>query len=50
MWLAATYRDEYRRVDGTWLIHRTHIDVAFFTPFTKGWAAEQFLPGRAPNP
>ena len=49
VWLAATYRDQYRRVDGTWLISHTGIDVAFFTPFEKGWAVEQFLPGREPR-
>ncbi len=50
VWLAATYRDEYRRVDGRWLISHTGIDVAFFTPFEKGWAVERFLPGREPDP
>ena len=48
VWLAATYYDQYRRVDGRWLIHHTKIDVAFFTPFDKGWTVERFLPGRAP--
>lgn len=49
MWLAATYADTYRRVDGVWLISGMTIDVAFFTPFDKGWVAERFLPGRAPQ-
>lgn len=49
VWLAATYYDQYRRVDGRWLIHHTKIDVAFFTPFDKGWTVERFLPGRAPT-
>ncbi len=49
VWLAATYRDRYRRVDGRWLIEHTGIDVAFFTEFDKGWAAQRFLPGREPS-
>ena len=49
VWLAATYYDEYRRVGGTWLIHRTKIDIAFFSRFEKGWAEERFLPGREPQ-
>ena len=48
MWLAATYADGYRRVDGEWLISATTIDVAFFTPFDQGWVDQRFLPGRAP--
>ncbi|MGH1488448.1 MAG: nuclear transport factor 2 family protein [Acidimicrobiales bacterium] len=48
VWLAATYADEYRRVDGQWLISATMIDVAFFTPFDAGWLDQRFLPGREP--
>ncbi len=49
VWLAATYRDEYRRVDGRWLISHTGIDIAFFSQFEKGWAEQRFLPGREPE-
>ncbi len=49
VWLAATYRDRYRRVDGRWLISATVIDVAFFTPYDRGWVEEPFLPGREPR-
>ncbi|MCP5024809.1 MAG: nuclear transport factor 2 family protein [Actinomycetia bacterium] len=48
VWLAATYHDKYRRVDGRWLFAETVIDVAFFSAFEKGWAVERYLPGRAP--
>lgn len=48
VWLAATYSDEYARDGDGWLIARTGIDVAFFTPFDEGWAEQRFLPGRAP--
>lgn len=50
VWLAATYHDRYRRVDGAWLFAETVIDVAFFTPYDEGWARQQFLPGREPRP
>ncbi len=50
VWLAATYRDRYRKIDEMWLFAESVIDVAFFTPFEKGWAQEQFLPGRGPRP
>ena len=49
-WLAATYADTYRRVGDTWLVAETHIDIAFFTPYDKGWAEQRFLPGREPRP
>jgi len=52
MWLAATYADTYRRDDTAgadgWLISATMIDIAFFTPFDKGWLDQRFLPGREP--
>lgn len=47
-WLAATYRDRYRREGGVWLFAETTIDVAFFTPYDEGWAKQRFLPGREP--
>lgn len=48
MWLAATYADTYARVDDTWLISGTKIDVAFFTAYDQGWVDQRFLPGREP--
>ncbi|MCZ6544182.1 MAG: hypothetical protein O6913_00560 [Chloroflexi bacterium] len=48
LWLAATYHDSYRRVDGDWMIAAMVIDVVFFTPFEVGWAKQQFLSGREP--
>ena len=48
VWLAATYNDEYLKVDSGWLIDRLTIAVAFFSPYDKGWAEQQFLSGRAP--
>jgi uncharacterized protein (TIGR02246 family) len=48
VWLAATYTDAYTRTAEGWLIDRTDIDVAFFTPFDQGWTEQRFLPGREP--
>ena len=48
VWLAATYNDQYLKSDGAWLINHLSIDVAFFSPYGKGWAEQQFLSGRAP--
>jgi SnoaL-like domain len=48
LWLAATYADTYRRTDDGWRIAELTIDVAFFTPFDKGWAEERYLDGREP--
>ena len=49
MWLAATYSDTYARIYGEWLLARTTIDVAFFTPFDQGWVEQRYLPGREPS-
>lgn len=48
VWLAATYADRYARIEGEWLISATVIEVAFFTPFDRGWVDQRFLPGREP--
>ena len=48
VWLSATYRDRYRRVDDRWLIASTTIEVAFFSPFDAGWVDQRYLPGREP--
>ena len=42
MWYAATYRDDYRRVDGDWKIANTRVEVAFYSGFKKGWDIERF--------
>ncbi len=49
VWLAATYHDRYRRVGDQWLIASSTIDVAFFTPYEKGWERQRFLTGREPE-
>lgn len=48
VWLAATYADRYARSGDGWLIARTDIEVAFFTPYDRGWVEQRFLAGREP--
>ncbi|MBT8447795.1 MAG: nuclear transport factor 2 family protein [Gammaproteobacteria bacterium] len=40
-WLAALYDEEYRRVDGQWLIHRLKLEIRAMTPYEKGFAVER---------
>lgn len=42
-WIAATYRDRYRKVNGKWLFSNVKINLAFVTPFDKGWAKQPRL-------
>ena len=48
VWLAATYEDQYVKQEDVWMISRLSIEVAFFSPYEKGWAEQQFLDGREP--
>ena len=48
LWLAATYNDRYDKVGDRWLISHLSVEVAFFSPFEKGWAEQRFLDGREP--
>lgn len=43
VWIAATYNDRYRKVDGRWLFSRVQANIAFLTPFESGWVKEQFM-------
>ena len=43
-----TNANRYGRIEGEWLISATVIEVAFFTPFDRGWVDQRFLPGREP--
>lgn len=47
-WLAATYHDDYVKVEDRWLFAATRLEFAFFAPYAAGWAEERFLGGRAP--
>ncbi len=49
VWLSATYHDTFRRVAGDWYFSSLRIDVAFFTPYEKGWAKQRYLQGREPR-
>jgi hypothetical protein len=39
LWIAGSYDNEFRRVDGTWLISHLRVNNFFTTPFDKGWVA-----------
>jgi hypothetical protein len=45
VWLAARYRDEYRRADGEWKFARVELETRFFTPFDEGWAKTPRISG-----
>jgi len=39
LWIAGSYDNEFRRVDGSWLISHLRVNNFFTTPFDKGWVA-----------
>jgi hypothetical protein len=32
------YRDEFKRIDGSWKISAVRFEFHYFTPFDEGWA------------
>ena len=43
VFIAITYDDEYRKVNGKWLISRQTFHNQFLTPVDKGWVKQQFV-------
>jgi len=43
VWLAATYHDEYVRLDGRWMFKRLKVTSHFLTPYEEGWAKKPFV-------
>ena len=43
VFIAATYDDEYKKVNGAWLFHRVNAHIHFLTPYEAGWVKEPFL-------
>ena len=39
LWIAGSYDNDFRRVDGQWLISHMRVHNFFTTPFDKGWVA-----------
>ncbi|CAN3126281.1 nuclear transport factor 2 family protein [Mycobacterium sp. smrl_JER01] len=37
LWIAGSYDNDFRRVDGQWLISHMRVHNFFTTPFDKGW-------------
>ena len=40
-WFAATYDEEYRKEDGKWRFSLSKLNVAFNTPYDKGWVEQR---------
>ena len=40
---AATYDEQYRKVDGRWYFSHLKLTLHFFTPYESGWVKERFL-------
>jgi hypothetical protein len=38
VWVMGLYRDEFKRVDGSWKISSLKFEFQYFTPFEDGWA------------
>lgn len=39
LWIAGSYDNDFRRVDGQWLISYMRVHNFFTTPYDKGWVA-----------
>ena len=43
VWMAATYNDRFRKVDGQWLFSQVKVNMAFITPYETGWVQERVV-------
>lgn len=43
VWLAITYDDRYRKVDGSWKIAYSKLNWHFATPYESGWVKERMI-------
>jgi hypothetical protein len=43
LWIAGSYDNEFRRVDGAWLMSHLRVRNFLTTPFDKGWVAVPHL-------
>ena len=43
VWIAITYNDEYKNVDGKWLFSYSKLNFHFITPFDKGWVKQRMI-------
>lgn len=42
-WIAVTYDERYRKVDGRWLFSYVKVNFAFWTHFDTGWVKERMV-------
>ena len=43
VWVGARYDNEFRKVDGDWLIHHIRYADVFVTPFDQGWNTTPYV-------
>lgn len=43
LWIAGSYDNDFRRVDGNWLVSHMRVHNFFTTPFDKGWVSVPHL-------
>ena len=43
VWIAITYDDEYRKVNGVWRISHQTFHTHFVTPYNKGWVEQRLV-------
>jgi ketosteroid isomerase-like protein len=43
IWFAATYDDEYKRVEGKWRFRRVNVTPHFRSPYDEGWSKKRFI-------
>lgn len=43
LWIAGSYTNDFRRVDGQWLLSHLRVHNFFTTPFDKGWVEVEHM-------
>ena len=43
LWIAGAYTNDFRRVDGQWLLSHLRVHNFFTTPFDKGWVEVEHM-------
>jgi uncharacterized protein (TIGR02246 family) len=43
VWLSASYRDDYVRINGSWMFKHLRVSSNFLTTYEEGWAKRRFV-------
>jgi hypothetical protein len=43
VWLSASYRDDYVRINGRWMFKHLRVSFNFLTTYEEGWAKRRFV-------